>query len=225
MTAWLGWLGWWVEILRGDQALGGPGAFFIVMKRKSLVMKRKSGVGVLGVGGRRKTGFVRNFKWQGELAEMAFLYKAASMGFTVTKPYGENESYDFIVDSGNRFWRVQVKSASSMNKKAYRVAARHFWRRQKSTNAYTAEQIDILAAYIVPVGAWYIIPVEAFTPSECLSVFPHIPGHGGTYEQFREAWFLMACRRGGEPREGIVTSPTCTYSAGSGKACEGCGEK
>ena len=46
---------------------------------------------------------MHNFKWQGELAEMAFQHKAASMGFTVTKPYGENESYDFIVDSGIAF--------------------------------------------------------------------------------------------------------------------------
>jgi PD-(D/E)XK endonuclease len=66
-------------------------------------MKRKSGIRVLGEGGGRKKRFVHNFKWQGELAEMGFLHKAASMGFTVTKPYGKNESYDFIVDSGNRF--------------------------------------------------------------------------------------------------------------------------
>ena len=117
---------------------------------------------------------------------------------------------------------MQVKSASSMNKKAYRVAARHFWRRNQTNKAYTAEQIDILAAYIVPLGVWYIIPVGAFTPSECLSVFPHIPGHGGTYEQFLEAWFLLACRRGGEPKNGIVTSPPCSYCPSSGKTCPGC---
>jgi hypothetical protein len=105
------------------------------------------------------------------------------------------------------------------------VAARHFWRRQQTTKAYTAEQIDILAAYIVPVDAWYIIPVGAFTPSECLSVFPHIPGHGGTYEKFLEAWFPLACRRGGEPKEGIVTLPACGYSAGLAKRCVGCRAK
>jgi hypothetical protein len=187
-------------------------------------MKRKSGTTVLGAGAGRKKRFVHNFKWQGELAEIGFLQKATSMGFTVTKPYGENESYDFIVDSGNRFWRVQVKSGSSMNKRAYRVAAHHFWRGSKDGKAYTAEQIDILAAYIVPLGVWYIIPVWAFSPSTCLSVFPHLPGHGGTYERFREAWFLMACRRNGEVKEGIVTSPACSYSA-SGRACVGCRSK
>jgi hypothetical protein len=59
---------------------------------------------------------VRNFKWRGEIAELGFLHKLAGMGFAVTKPYGGSESYDFIVDSGNRLWRVQVKSGSSMKR-------------------------------------------------------------------------------------------------------------
>ena len=50
------------------------------------------------------------FKQRGELAEMAFTLKAAGLGFGVAKPYGDSESYDFILDSGVRLWRVQVKS-------------------------------------------------------------------------------------------------------------------
>jgi hypothetical protein len=168
---------------------------------------------------------VRNFKWRGEIAELGFLHKVASMGFAVTKPYGESESYDFIVDSGNRLWRVQVKSGSSMKRDAYRVAVRHFWRKRQSKQAYTAEQIDILAAYVVPADAWYIIPVCAFTPRESLILFPHLPGHDGKYEQFRAAWFLMACRRDGEPRDGIVTSPPCDCCPSSRKMCPGCRQK
>ena len=37
-------------------------------------------------------------KQRGELAEMAFTYKAAGLGFGVAKPYGDSESYDFILD-------------------------------------------------------------------------------------------------------------------------------
>jgi hypothetical protein len=48
---------------------------------------------------------VNSHKRRGEIAELGFLYKAASMGFAVTKPYGDSESYDFVVDSGDRFWR------------------------------------------------------------------------------------------------------------------------
>ena len=42
----------------------------------------------------------RGTKKRGELAELAFVYKAASMGFAVARPYGDSDRYDFIVQSG-----------------------------------------------------------------------------------------------------------------------------
>ena len=39
-------------------------------------------------------------KRRGEIAEAAFLAKAASLGFGVAKPWGDSERYDFIIDSG-----------------------------------------------------------------------------------------------------------------------------
>ena len=54
----------------------------------------------------------RGAKKRGELAEMAFIYKAESLGFEVSKPYGESNRYDFVVRSGQQFQRVQVKSSS-----------------------------------------------------------------------------------------------------------------
>jgi len=40
-------------------------------------------------------------KRRGELAELAFTLKAASLGFGVSKPYGDSERYDFILDARN----------------------------------------------------------------------------------------------------------------------------
>src|SRR5262249_40138841 len=45
----------------------------------------------------------------GDIVEARFLAKAASMGFGVLRPFG-TERYDFVLDSGHRFSRVQVKS-------------------------------------------------------------------------------------------------------------------
>jgi hypothetical protein len=53
----------------------------------------------------------RGCKKRGELAEMAFIYKAESLGFDIAKPYGESNRYDFILRSGQQFWKVQVKSS------------------------------------------------------------------------------------------------------------------
>jgi PD-(D/E)XK nuclease superfamily protein len=51
----------------------------------------------------------RNTKRTGELAEAAFLHKAVKLGFRVTKPWNDSERYDFVLDSGRRLWRVQIK--------------------------------------------------------------------------------------------------------------------
>src|ERR1700674_2915337 len=103
----------------------------------------------------------RNNNARGNLAELAFLHKAASLGFGVAKPYGDKEPYDFILDSGERFWRVQVKSSSyaAPGRSGYAVNAWHVSKGCKS-KAYEAEEIDFFVAYIVPVDAWYIVPVN-----------------------------------------------------------------
>lgn len=38
-------------------------------------------------------------KAKGELSELAFVLKAASLGFGVSKPHGD-ERYDFVLDNG-----------------------------------------------------------------------------------------------------------------------------
>ena len=115
------------------------------------------------------------------------MYKAASLGFGVAKPYGDSCRYDFILDSGERLWRVQVKSTYGAGQKSYRINA------YGSTNSgflsYTPEEIDILVAYIVHKDAWYVIPVKAFVPHRSLQLHP-CGGHG-LYEKYREAWGLM----------------------------------
>ena len=54
-----------------------------------------------------------NTKRTGELAEAAFLLKAESLGLRVSKPWGDSERYDFLLDSSGRLCRVQVKCTQS----------------------------------------------------------------------------------------------------------------
>ena len=98
-------------------------------------------------------------KERGELAEMMFMVKAARKGFATAKPYGDSRRYDFVLDVGNRLWRVQVKSSSAKQDGAYQVNL------QRNLNgevvAYDASEIDFVVAYVMPCDAWYVIPVEA----------------------------------------------------------------
>jgi hypothetical protein len=50
-----------------------------------------------------------NTKRTGELSEAAFLLKAKTLGFGVSRPWGDSERYDFVLDSGQRLWRAQIK--------------------------------------------------------------------------------------------------------------------
>jgi hypothetical protein len=118
----------------------------------------------------------------GEQAEAVFLSKATSLGLAVLKPWGDSERYDLVVGSGKRLLRVQVKSTRYEGERRYSITARG------CTAAYTAEEIDFLAVYIVPLDIWYIIPVKAFSPRKCLRFYP---GGGGQYEKYREAWWRL----------------------------------
>lgn len=126
-------------------------------------------------------------KLQGEWAEVCFLARAVRMGLTVSSPYGESATYDFIVDSGARLHRVQVKSVSLPDGGSYRISST---RGSRTKRRYTATEVDFLAAYVIPHDAWYIIPVCAFTAVKTVRLCPHRPSHR-RFEPFREAWSLL----------------------------------
>jgi hypothetical protein len=67
--------------------------------------------------------------------------------------WGDSDRYDLIVDSGRRLWRVQVKSTRYVGERRFSITARG------CTAAYTEDEIDFLAVYIVPLDFWYVIPV------------------------------------------------------------------
>jgi hypothetical protein len=93
----------------------------------------------------------------GEAAEAAFLARATSLGLSVSKPWGDSERYDVAVDCGKgQFARVQVKCTERYAESRYRVA-----NSGHSNVPYTVEEIDFIAAHVVPLNLWYIIPAEA----------------------------------------------------------------
>jgi hypothetical protein len=129
-----------------------------------------------------------NTKRTGELAEAAFVVKAASLGYAVSKPWGDSERYDFILDSGPRTWRVQIKCTESLNANGYQVQSTYT--DQKKKGHYTPADIDVLVAYILPLNLWYVVPAHAFPASASLRFYPegNISGRPPRFEQYREAW-------------------------------------
>ena len=129
-----------------------------------------------------------NRKRRGEVAEAAFLHKAASLGFSVAKPWGESDRYDFIVETGGRFLRVQVKSAYSAGEHGGYTFHAHG---NLPTDVYTSQDIDFLVAYIVPEDVWYVFPIQLFKGITGARLFPSSRRRMSRYEKYREAWSLM----------------------------------
>src|SRR5437762_13867418 len=99
-----------------------------------------------GAGGKERP----NTKRTGELAEAAFLHKAVGLGLKVTKPWGDSERYDFVVDAGERLWRGQNKSSAEVRGRGYHTRAIHFVSGKKK-GTYTAEEIDVVPACTISV--------------------------------------------------------------------------
>ena len=129
----------------------------------------------------------RDCKVQGEWAEVSFTARAMGKGLRVAKPYGDSAPYDFIVEAGSRFLRIQVKSVSVETKKAYRVST---GRGFHAKLGYTAGEVDFFAAWVIPHDAWYIIPVQVVAQRVSLHLCPHRPSHRNC-EAYKEAWHLL----------------------------------
>jgi hypothetical protein len=144
-----------------------------------------------------------NSKAKGELGELAFAHKAATLGFGVAKPHGDNERYDFILDSGERFWRVQVKTICQVHGHLYQTSVCHGY--GVNTKPYKAGEIDFVVAYLAPRDIWYVIPVRCVSGSTVLCFYPSgCRRGGGRFEPYREAWHLMAPGGDLTPQPGIL---------------------
>jgi PD-(D/E)XK endonuclease len=137
-------------------------------------------------GGARATQEVTG-KRLGEVAEAAFLAKASDLGFGVAKPWGDSDPYDFIVETGGRLWKVQVKSAH----RAGEDGSYSFRAHGHSLRAYRADEIDALVAYVVPENAWYVFPVKVVRLLRSLKLFTGSRKRRSKFEKYREAWWIL----------------------------------
>ena len=122
----------------------------------------------------------------GELAELAFMRKAASLGFAVAKPWGDSDRYDVIVRFEKMFWRVQVKSVIGIrpSRQSYRVKTT-----RGGNGTYSADEIDFLVAYVFPKDCWYVFPAAVVEGRDSVCVRPE--SKKCRLIQYREAWDLM----------------------------------
>jgi hypothetical protein len=128
-----------------------------------------------------------NSKRTGEAVEAAFLNKVCGLRIPVCKPWGDSERYDFVVDWGKGFWRVQVKGGSYYERSKYQVGA------GGKGKPFTKEDMDFVVVHIVPEDLWYVVPIEIAEGLSALWFNPR--STRSRFEKYREAWCLLDCPR------------------------------
>jgi len=126
---------------------------------------------------------IKDRKRRGEWAELRFLSRACELGMTVTRPWGECVHYDLVVEQDGRFLRIQVKSTISKKNKSYAVTLR-------GSKPYAIGDFDFIAAYIIALDLWYIIPAAAALRG-CVQLSMTPGSAKSRYAPYCEAWHLL----------------------------------
>ena len=100
---------------------------------------------------------------KGAVAESAIVHAAIKLGIGVYRPLHEGGRYDLIFEVGSRLLRIQCKWAPRHNDvvvlRCYSARrAREGLRRR----AYTAAEVDVIAAYCPELDRCYFVPAARF---------------------------------------------------------------
>lgn len=115
------------------------------------------------------------------------MVRAAEHDLTVSKPWGDSKRYDFVVEYDRCLLRVQVKSTlHKIDHEGYRctVLTNH--------GPYKRNQIDYIAAYVIHLDLWYIIPADMIVGQRNVGLFPR--SEHSKYNPYKEAWHLLKQR-------------------------------
>lgn len=104
---------------------------------------------------------MNNATQKGLLTELECELAFARLGFAVLKPISDNYRYDYVIDLGNKFIRVQCKSSiTDKDKKSitFNSVSTYSNRKKSVRKHYTKKEIDYF--YTCYENKSYLIPVE-----------------------------------------------------------------
>jgi hypothetical protein len=109
----------------------------------------------------------RDTKSIGDLSELEVAVALARSGYAVSKPLGENQRYDLIIDDGERLSRVQVKTGRIRGSVVmFNCCSTHGHRRTSlQTRPYTG-QVEFLAVFCPENRKVYLLPEADLTRSK-----------------------------------------------------------
>jgi len=132
---------------------------------------------------RRKARTIKEPKARGEWGESVFMVRAVEQGLPVSRPWGDSNSFDFVVGKPGRFVSVQVKSTTVKNGGGYACSVR------QNNARYARGAFDFVAAYVIPEDAWYLIPGKKLAGRGYVTLCSN--SGEANFEEYREAWHLL----------------------------------
>ena len=127
--------------------------------------------------------------YQGKIAENIFANECIKRNYEILNPVIDRHGYDFVIRS-DKYLRIQVKSTSkpdkrNPNKLTYKIQCR----KGATSRAYEPDDFDYLAAYIIPLDMWYILPMSCLNKTT-IRINPD--SDKCKFKQYKEAWDLIS---------------------------------
>jgi hypothetical protein len=119
---------------------------------------------------------VMNSNFKGALAEQKVVLRALEKGYIVSKPVAPCR-YDLILDDG-RLWRLQVKYADGKAGRestgsvavSFRTWDHTCNSKRGKSNTYSADEIDVIVAYLPKVDKLVWIPAWKFLNQQMIAI-------------------------------------------------------
>lgn len=139
-----------------------------------------------------------NTKAIGERSEGQVLAALLSVGKVVLMPFGDNQRYDFVVDDGGKFLRVQCKTGNLKDGSVvFQTCSSSMHRTNGERRTYDGE-VDYFGVYCPDNKQCYLIPIkelEGRTRTACLRVSPTRNGQTKGVRWAKE-FLIDECRNG-----------------------------
>jgi hypothetical protein len=121
-----------------------------------------------------------NSKHIGNITEVECMLAFMKAGYNVLIPYGDCERYDFVVDVNGKFYKIQVKTAHSLDDEnsgfIFSCRSSHRVNGKTVNEKYLADEIDYFATIFN--GQCYVIPQKECGAEKRLRLTP--PKNGQT---------------------------------------------
>jgi hypothetical protein len=123
----------------------------------------------------------------GIIAEKKFALQCLERGISVLTPLIDENGFDYVIQRGSTYDKIQVKSTLSHDKRnpnSYRFSIK----RGASSYKYRKGDYDLLVCYIFELDIFYIIPFS-FIASRTIRINP--TSIKCKFLKYKEAWNLI----------------------------------